>query len=82
VFPALGVAVLAGVEATTLALRTGDATYRRDSLQTAAIEVALGVLLTLLIGRTARLRLAGLAASVPIAAIGFLGYTAGNLLES
>ena len=39
-----------------------------------AIEAALGVLLPLVIGWTARQRLEGLAASVPLAVIGFGGF--------
>ncbi|HLL69481.1 MAG TPA: DUF6518 family protein [Micromonosporaceae bacterium] len=52
----------------------GDAAYRTDSLQTAGIEAVLGVLLSLALGRTARQRLGGLAASIPLAAIGFGGF--------
>ena len=60
-------------EAGVLAYRYGnpDPAYRADSLQTAAIEAALGILLALLLGRSTRDRLGGLAASLPLAAVGF-----------
>ena len=46
----------------------GDAAYRTDSLQTAAIEVALAVLCLLVAARDARQRLQALAMSLPLAA--------------
>lgn len=49
----------------------GDAAYRADSLQTAAIEAALGILLVLFLGRGARQRLEALAASLPLAVVDF-----------
>lgn len=60
-------------EAGVLVLRSGngDADYRSDSLQTAVIEAALGILLLLLVGRSTRQCLEGLAASLPLAAMGF-----------
>ena len=60
-------------EAAVLVHRSGnqDAAYRADSLQTAAIEAVLGIVLTLLLGRDTRQRLGGLAAGLPLAAIGF-----------
>jgi hypothetical protein len=60
-------------EAGVLAFRSGngDAAYRTDSLQTAAIDAALGILLAPLLGRSTRQRLEGLAASVPLAMVGF-----------
>jgi hypothetical protein len=51
--------------------RNADAAYRADSLQTAAIEAALGILLVLLLGRSTRERLGSLAASLPLAVVGF-----------
>jgi len=53
-----------------------DAAYRTDSLQTAAIEAALGILLLIVLGRTARGRIEGLAAAVPLALIGVGGFVA------
>jgi hypothetical protein len=60
-------------EAGVLAYRSGnaDAAYRADSLQTAAIQAALGILLPLLLGRSTRQRLEGMAASLPLATVGF-----------
>ena len=60
-------------EAGVLVYRSGnqDAAYRTDSLQTAAIEASLGIVLALALGRGARQRLEGLAASLPLAALGF-----------
>ncbi|HEV7962516.1 MAG TPA: DUF6518 family protein [Actinoplanes sp.] len=52
--------------------RTGDG----DKVTTAVIELALGVLLILVVGRTARQRLTGLAAAVPLALVGFAGFLA------
>jgi hypothetical protein len=63
-------------EAGILAYRSGnmDAAYRADSLQTATIEAALGILLALVVGRSARQRLENLAASMPLALIGLGGF--------
>jgi hypothetical protein len=60
-------------EAGVLALRSGraGAAHRAGSLQTAAIEAALGILLVLLLGRSTRQRLEAFAASVPLAVAGF-----------
>ncbi|WBB81600.1 DUF6518 family protein [Micromonospora sp. WMMD882] len=65
-------------EAAVLVLRSGNGgvAYRTDSLQTAAIEAVLGLLLPLLVGRTGRERLEALAASVPLALIGLGGFLA------
>jgi Family of unknown function (DUF6518) len=52
----------------------GDAASHADSLRTAVIEATLGVLLPIVIGRTARQRLEGLALSVPLALLGFGGF--------
>jgi hypothetical protein len=59
-------------EAGVLAYRSAnvDAAYRADSLQTAAIQAALGILLPLIVGHGIRQRLEGLAASVPLAVAG------------
>ncbi len=70
---ALGAALPTAVllaEAGLLATRpdNGDAAYRTDSLQTAAIEVALAVLCLLVAARDARLRVQALAMSLPLAA--------------
>ena len=51
--------------------RNADPAYRADSLQTAAIEAALGIVLILLLGRSTRERLESLAASLPLAVVGF-----------
>jgi hypothetical protein len=69
---ALPVAVLLA-EAGVMVYRSsgGDTAYRTSSLQTAAIEAALGVLLVFLVTRGARQRLQCLAVSVPLAAAGF-----------
>jgi hypothetical protein len=63
-------------EAGVLVYRSGgvDAAYRADSLQAAAIEAALAILLALVVARSARQRLGGLAASVPLALVGFGGF--------
>jgi hypothetical protein len=52
--------------------RSGDG----ENVTTAAIKLALGVLLILVVGRTARQRLTGLAAAVPLALVGFAGFLA------
>ncbi len=62
-------------EALVDALRGGD---RRDHLQTALIETALGVLAILLVGRTVRQRITGLLMSVPLALVGFVAFKAGG----
>jgi hypothetical protein len=51
-----------------------------DNLTIAATEVALGVLLPLIVGRTAWERLAGLTASVPLALICFGGFVKAGML--
>jgi len=50
-----------------------------DSTWTAIIELALGVLLIMVVGRTARQRLTGLAAALPLALVGFAGFLAGGV---
>ncbi len=50
--------------------------YRTDSLQTAAIEVILGIGLILVVARTHRARLQALAAATVLAAVGFVGFVA------
>ncbi len=52
----------------------GGPHYRTDSLQTAAIEAVLGVVLILLVAQTHRLRLGALAAAAALAAAGFAGF--------
>jgi hypothetical protein len=51
-----------------------------DNLTIAATEAALGVLLPLIVGRTAWERLGGLVASVPLALIFFTGFRAAGML--
>jgi hypothetical protein len=73
---AIGVALPAAVllaEAGVLVYRSGsgDAAYRVDSLQTAAIEAALGALIPLVVGRTLRQRLHALAVGVSLGLLGF-----------
>ena len=53
----------------------GGPHYRTDSLQTAAIEAILGVVLILFIAQTHRVRLQALAAAMVLAAVGFAGFT-------
>lgn len=67
-------------EAAVIARRgvNGEAIYKTLSLQTAAIEVTLGILLVLLLGRGTRQRLQGLAASLPLAALGFGAFIAAS----
>lgn len=65
-------------EALVSVLRGGDADYRRDQVQTALIELALGVLVILLIGRTARQRVGGLLVAVPLTLIGFVAFKLGG----
>ncbi len=50
--------------------------YRTDSLQTAAIEAALGLALILLVAPTTWVRLQALAVAAVLAAVGFAGFTA------
>lgn len=50
--------------------------YRTDSLQTAAIEVSLGIVLILVVAKTHRARLESLAAATVLAAVGFVGFVA------
>ena len=76
---ALGAALPTAVllaEAGLLATRpdNGDAAYRTDSLQTAAIEVALAVVCLLVATRDARQRLQSLALSLPLAAAALVGF--------
>ncbi|GAA0572274.1 hypothetical protein GCM10010172_66010 [Paractinoplanes ferrugineus] len=53
----------------------GGPRYRADSLQTAAIEATLGVVLILFIAPTHRVRLQALAAAAALAAVGFAGFS-------
>lgn len=72
---ALPTAVLLA-EAALLATRpdNGDAAYRTDSLQTAAIEVALAVLCLLIAARDTRQRVQALAVSLPLAALALVAF--------
>jgi hypothetical protein len=65
-------------EALVLARRDGGAAHRRDSLWTALIEAALGILLIMIVARTARQRLTALATATPLAALGFVGFLLGG----
>jgi hypothetical protein len=72
---ALPTAVLLA-EAGLLATRpdNGDAAYRTDSLQTAAIELVLAGLCLLLAARDTRQRVQALALSLPLAAAALLAF--------
>lgn len=76
---ALPVAVLLA-EAGVDVYRSGheDATYRTDSLWTAAITAALGIVAGWALGRDARGRLATFAISVPLALLGFFAFRLGG----
>lgn len=65
-------------EALVAVLRGGDAAYQRDQIQTAIIEVVLGLAVILVLGRTARQRIGGLLVSVPLALIGFVAFKIGG----
>jgi hypothetical protein len=65
-------------EALASGLRGGDVGYRHDQRQAALIELALGVLVILLVGRTARQRIGGLLVSMPLALIGFMAFKLGG----
>jgi hypothetical protein len=65
-------------EALVAALRDGDAAYRRDQAQTAIIEIVLGVLVVLVVGRAWRQRIGGLILSVPLALVGFVAFKVGG----
>jgi hypothetical protein len=65
-------------EALVAALRGGDSVYRRDQLETAIIEVVLGVILVLVVGRAWRQRIGGLLLSVPLALVGFVAFKVGG----
>jgi len=43
-------------------------------MRTAAIEATIGILLTLVVGRSSRQRLQALAATVPLALVGLAGF--------
>ena len=58
--------------------RDGDADYRRDNLWIGLIDLALGVLMILIVGRTARQRLTALAVAVPLALVGWAGFLIGG----
>jgi hypothetical protein len=85
---ALGAALPTAVllaEAGLLATRpdNGDAAYRTDSLQTAAIEVALAALCLLIAARDARQRVQALAMSLPLAATALAAFRlAGSASDS
>jgi hypothetical protein len=75
----LGVALPGAVlfaEAVVLLRRPGDGADHREDVWTAVIEATLGLVLILVVGRSARQRLWGLAASLPLAAIGTLAFLA------
>jgi hypothetical protein len=65
-------------EALVAALRDGDSAYRRDQIETAIIEVVLGVLVVLVVGRAWRQRIGGLILSVPLALVGFVAFKVGG----
>jgi hypothetical protein len=65
-------------EAVVAALRGGDAAYRRDQIQTAIIEVVLGVAVILAVGRSRRPRIGGLLLSLPLALIGVVAFKIGG----
>jgi hypothetical protein len=65
-------------EALVAALRGGGAAYRRDQVETAVIEVVLGVIVVLVVGRTWRQRVGGLIGSVPLALVGFVAFKVGG----
>jgi hypothetical protein len=65
-------------EALVAALRGGEAAYRRDQVETAVIEVVLGVIVVLVVGRTWRQRVGGLIGSVPLALVGFVAFKVGG----
>jgi microcompartment protein CcmK/EutM len=65
-------------EALVMVLRGGSGSYRRDQVQTAVIEAVLGVVVILVVGRTARQRLGGLAFSVPLAVVGMVAFQVGG----
>jgi Family of unknown function (DUF6518) len=75
----LGVALPGAVlfaEAVVLLHRPGEGANHREDVSTAVIEAALGLVLILVVGRTTRQRLWGLAASLPLAAVGALAFLA------
>jgi hypothetical protein len=77
----VGVAMPAAVlfaEALVGVLREGDAAYRSDQRQAAIIELALGVLVVVVVGQTARRRIAALASAIPLALMGFIAFRAGG----
>jgi hypothetical protein len=65
-------------EALVATLRGGDGADRRDQIQTAIIEVVLGLAVILATGRTGRQRIGGLIVSVPLAVIGFVAFKIGG----
>jgi hypothetical protein len=66
-------------EALVSMLREGSTSYRHDQRATALIELVLGVLVILIVGRTARQRVGGLIVSVPLALLGFVAFKLGGL---
>jgi hypothetical protein len=65
-------------EALVAALWGGGGGYRRDQIQTAVIELVLGVIVIVVVGRTGRQRVGGLLASVPMAVVGFVAFKVGG----
>lgn len=61
-------------EAATMLISKGGA----DRTWTAVLEVALGVLLIMVVGRTGRQRLGGLAMALPLAMLGLAGFLIGG----
>nr|BFF24581.1 hypothetical protein GCM10025732_25460 [Glycomyces mayteni] len=75
-----GLAALGAVcfaEAGVLLRRLSDeeAQYRADGVATAVVMTVLGLVLIVLLGRTRLRRLAALAVAVPLAALGFAGFS-------
>jgi len=65
-------------EAAVAMLRDGDGAYRRDQTETALIEIVLGIVVILAVGRGTRQRVGGLILSVPMAVIGFAAFQLGG----
>lgn len=65
-------------EALVAALRSNDPGRRGDQIQTAIIEVVIGVVVILAVGRTTRQRIGGLIVSVPMALVGFTAFKLGG----
>jgi hypothetical protein len=65
-------------EALAAVARGGDGGYRRDQMQTAVIELVLGVIVILAVGRGLRQRIGGLVVSLPLALVGFVAFKVGG----